>query len=214
MRHVVAVVGGPAQGQLATDRRCPPRGRRSGWRCPSAPGCAPGPGRFQRSRRGTLHGLADVPEVAVALPRRCRSRCRVAPSRSAQLHGVVPGAVGGAEAGHGHGHDIAGGAVQQLHGDAGDQHGQCGSPARRRGLPQPSWRRCAPAACSRPSGLHFQDLPAPRGPHPGWSSGTKGVGVHRAGQHGRRWREPGRSPPGEIAVCARREAACCGRRRS
>ena len=48
--HVVAVVGGPAQGQLGEVAGAHHQAAAAGWRCPSAPGCAPGPGRFQRSR--------------------------------------------------------------------------------------------------------------------------------------------------------------------
>ena len=49
----------------------------------------------------------------------------------AQLGGVVPGAVGGAEAGHGQGDDIRAGTPQHLHGVAGDHQCQGGVQAAR-----------------------------------------------------------------------------------
>ena len=70
-----------------------------------------------------LHGLANIPEVAL------HGRADVdapqgSPQALSQLHGVVPGAVGGTETGHGDGDDIAGRTLQQPHGDPGDQDRQ------------------------------------------------------------------------------------------
>ena len=50
-RHVVAVVGRPAERQLGEVPRADDQPARGGWRCPSAPGCARAPARFHRSRR-------------------------------------------------------------------------------------------------------------------------------------------------------------------
>ena len=59
--HVVAVVGGPAQRQLARGRRCPPRGRRC-WLAVSI--------RLQRAHAGLAVLEGDV--VARSRPGRCR----------------------------------------------------------------------------------------------------------------------------------------------
>ena len=122
--HVVAVVGAPAQGQLAEvagadDDAAGGVGDVHQHLC-ALPGLA-----VFKGDRVVLHLVADVPEVAADGVRNVHG-----PQGGAQLlrqdDGVVFRAVGGAEAGHGDGHDVRHGPVQHLHGKAGDQHRQGG----------------------------------------------------------------------------------------
>ena len=72
-----------------------------------------------------LHGLADI--LKVLLYRLADIDAPEGGAQAArQLHGVVPGAVGGTEAGHGDGDNIAGGTAEQFHRHGGDQNGQGG----------------------------------------------------------------------------------------
>ena len=121
---MVAVVGAPAQGQL---------GEVPGAHHQAAAlvgdvheDLGPLPGLPVLKGHVVLaHGLADVLEVAadrlsdVDAP-------EGGPQALGQLHGVVPGAVSGAEAGHGDGDDVAGRAFHQVHGHAGDEDGKGG----------------------------------------------------------------------------------------
>ena len=122
--HVVAVVGGPAQGQLGEIPGAHHQAARLVGDVHEHLGALPGLA-ILKGHVVVVHGLANVPEML--LHRRADvDALQGGPQPPGQLHGVVPGAVGGAEAGHGDGDDVAGWPVQQLHGHGGDQDGQGG----------------------------------------------------------------------------------------
>ena len=122
--HVVAVVGGPAQGQLGEIPGAHHQAARLVGDVHEHLGALPGLA-ILKGHVVVVHGLANVPEML--LHRRADvDALEGGPQPPGQLHGVVPGAVGGAEAGHGDGDDVAGWPVQQLHGHGGDQDGQGG----------------------------------------------------------------------------------------
>ena len=127
-----------------------------------------------------LHGLADVLEVHLHRLADVDA-LQGGPQPLGQLHGVVPGAVGGAEAGHGDGDDVAGWPVQQLHGHGGDQDGRVESSPPDR----PTTAAAARVCSSRffrprrpPSKFHCN---APTGPH---ILGDKGGWIDVAGEGG------------------------------
>ena len=178
--HVVAVVGGPAQCQL----------RQVAGAHHKAAGAVGSVHQFQRAHTGlpifkghVQHAfvLADVPEVAVH---------RLGDvdlfegdlQLIAQDLGIAAGAVGGAEAGHGHGQHIAGGAAQLLHGAHRHQQGQtavqtAGNADDRRfgvGVLQP---------LGQTVGLHLQDQFAALGAALG-VAGHEGCRVDPAGEGG------------------------------
>ena len=159
--HVVPVVGGPAQGQLAEVAGAHHHAAHLVGDVHEHLGPLPGLAVF-KGHVVVLHGLADVLEVALDRLADVDALQRGA-QPPGQLHGVVPGAVGGAEAGHGHGDDIAGRTVQQPHGHGGDEHRQGGvQPAG-----QPHHRRRGAGvleALFQPQGGDFEDLVAPLGP--------------------------------------------------
>ena len=122
--HVVAVVGAPAQSQLAE--------------VPGADDKTAGGVGDIHEHLGPLPGLgvligdgvilrvvADVLEVAADAARDIH-RAQGGPQPLRQQHRVGLGAVGGAEAGHGDGDDVRGGTIQHLHGQGRDQHRQRG----------------------------------------------------------------------------------------
>ena len=122
--HVVAVVGGPAQGQLtqvpgADDQSSPLVGQVHQHLGP-LPGLAVLKGDGQ-----VVHGLADVPEVD---PYRLADvhRAEVGADALGQKLGVGLGAAGGAKTGHGDRQNVRPGPAQQVHGPGGDEQGQGG----------------------------------------------------------------------------------------
>ena len=122
--HVVAVVGGPAQGQLrevsGTHHQSAALVGHVHEHLGALPGLAVLKGHIV-----VVHGLANVLEV-LSNRRADVDAPEGGPQPLGQLHGVVPGALGGAEAGHGDGNHVAGRPVHQAHGHAGDEDGQGG----------------------------------------------------------------------------------------
>ena len=122
--HMVAVVGAPAQSQLAEVAGSDDDTAGLVGNIHQHLGALPGLGVFKGD--GVIgHIVSDVLKVAAdtggdvhGAQRRAQLLC--------QDHGVVPGAVRGAEARHGHRHDLCHGTVQHLHGKARDQHRQSG----------------------------------------------------------------------------------------
>ena len=122
--HVVPVVGTPAQGQLAEVSGADDQAPAGVGNVHQHLGPFPGLGVFVGDGM-VLRVVADVPEVAAdTLGDIHRPEGR--PHLLRQKHRVVPGPVCGAEAGHGDGDDVRQGAVQQLHGKAGNQYRQRG----------------------------------------------------------------------------------------
>ena len=122
--HVIPVVGGPAQGQLGQVAGADDHAARLVGDVHEHLGALPGLAVL-KGDGVVLHGLADVLEVDLHRLADVDA-LQGGPQALGQLHGVVPGAVGGAEAGHGHRDDVAGRPVQQLHGHGGDEDGQSG----------------------------------------------------------------------------------------
>ena len=176
--HVIPVVGGPAQGQLgqvagADDQPAVLIGDVHEHLGP-LPGLA-----VLEGHRVVLHGLADVLEVDLYRAADVDA-LQGGPQALGQLHGVIPGTVGGSEAGHGHRDDIAGRAVQQLHSHCGDQNGQGGvQPAG-----QAHHRRPGPGMLQtlfQAQGRNFQNFIAPLRPVLR-ISGDEGGGRDRPGE--------------------------------
>ena len=122
--HVVTVVGAPAQRQLGEITGTDDDAAGLIGNVHQHLGPLPGLAVF-KGDGVVLHVVADVLEVAADAVGDIHGL-----ERGAQLfredHGVVLRAAGGAEAGHGDGHDVRHGPVQHLHGKAGDQHRQSG----------------------------------------------------------------------------------------
>ena len=122
--HVVAVVGGPAQRQLRQIARADHHAAALVGEVHQHLGALPGLGVFV-GHVGDRGVVADVGEVLL-------NRCGDVdlPQRHAQglaeNRGVVLGAAGGAEAGHGGCEDVRAGAVQRVHGPCGHQQRQRG----------------------------------------------------------------------------------------
>ena len=178
--HVVAVVGGPAQRQFGKvagahheaagavggvhQLQCPDAGLTVLERHVQHAFILPDVGKMAVDGVGDVDlGEADVQFVA-------------------QNFRIAAGALGGAEAGHGHGQHIGGGAAQLLHGADGHQQSKAavqpaGDADDRRfgvGVFQP---------LGKAVGLHLQDQFAALGAALG-VAGNEGGGVHPAGQHG------------------------------
>ena len=122
--HVVAVVGAPAQGQLAQVPGADHQAAGLVGNVHQHLGPLPGLAVF-KGDVVVLHALADVGEVAAHRLGDVHHLQRGAHPLRQQLRvGAGPGR--GAEAGHGDGDDVAGGPVQHPHGQGGDQQGQGG----------------------------------------------------------------------------------------
>ena len=122
--HMVAVVGAPAQSQLAEVAGSDDNAAGLVGNIHQHLGPLPGLGVFKGD--GVIrHIVSDILEVAADAGGDIHGA-----QRGAQLlcqdHGVVPGAVRGAEARHGHRHNLCHGTVQHLHGKARNQHRQSG----------------------------------------------------------------------------------------
>ena len=122
--HVVAVVGGPAQGQLREVSGAHHQSAALVGHVHEHLGALPGLAVL-KGHIMVVHGLANVLEV-LSNRRADVDAPEGGPQPLGQLHGVVPGALGGAEAGHGDGNHVAGRPVHQAHGHAGDEDGQGG----------------------------------------------------------------------------------------
>ena len=176
--HVVPVIGGPAQGQLAQVPGADDHAAGAVGQVHQHLGPLPGLAVFKGDGQ-VVHGLADVPEVDL--------------HRIADVHGVKGGAdalgqnfgiglgaAGGAEAGHGHGQNVRHGPVQHGHGPGGDEQGQGGVQS----AGQPHHRRSGPGvgqALFQPQGGQGQNLLAPGGPVP-VVGGDEGVFGHGPGE--------------------------------
>ena len=120
--HVVPVVGAPAQGQLAEIPGADDQSAVLVGHVHEHLGPLPGLGVL-KGHVLVLHAVADIPEVAAnRVPD--GDGVEGGPHALRQKHGVVPGPVRGAEAGHGHGDDVAGRPVEHPHGQGGNQQGQ------------------------------------------------------------------------------------------
>ena len=120
--HMVPVVGGPAQGQLGQIPGAHHQTAGLVGNVHEHLGALPGLTIF-KGDVVVFHRLADVPKMTLDRLADVNA-LEGAAQPLGQLHGVVPGAVGGAEAGHGHGDDVAGRPVQQAHSHPGDEHSQ------------------------------------------------------------------------------------------
>ena len=120
--HVVAVVGAPAKGQLAEVAGADDDAAGLVGNIHQDLGALTGLAVL-KGDGVVLHVVADVLEMAadgggdVYGAEGCTHLL-------GQDHGVILGAVGSSEAGHGDSDDLAGGTVQHLHGKAGDEDGQ------------------------------------------------------------------------------------------
>ena len=175
---MVAVVGGPAQGQLtkvagADDQPAPLVGQVHQHLGP-LPGLAVLEGDGQ-----VLHGLADVPEVDPHCLANVH-RTEVGAHALSQDLGVGLGPAGGAEAGHGDGQDVTPGPAQHIEGPGGDEQGQSGvQPAG-----QPHYRTGGPGVLQslfQPQGSDGEDFLAPRLPVPS-PLGDEGILSDRPGE--------------------------------
>ena len=122
--HVVAIVGAPAQGQLTEISRADHQA--AGLVCNVHQDLGPLPGlAVFKGDVMVLHALSDVGEMS---PHRLGDvddlQRGTHPLRQQLRVGLRPGS--GAEAGHGDGHDVAGGPIQHPHGQGRDQQGQGG----------------------------------------------------------------------------------------
>ena len=122
--HMVAVVGAPAQRQLTEVAGADDNAAGLVGDVHENLGALPGLAVF-KGDGVVFHIVADVLEVAadtVGNVDGAQGRAHL----FGKDDGVIFGAVGGAEAGHGDGDDLAGRAVQHLHGKARNQDGQGG----------------------------------------------------------------------------------------
>ena len=122
--HMVPVISGPAQGQLAEVAGAHHEAAALVGHVHEHLGALPGLPVLEGDVM-VLHGLADIPEVDLHRLSDV-DPLQSGPQPPGQLYGVVPGPVGGAETGHGHRDDVAGRPFQQAHGHRGDQDGQGG----------------------------------------------------------------------------------------
>ena len=158
---MIPVVGGPAQGQLRQVAGADDHAAGLVGDVHEHLGALPGLTVF-KGDGVVLHGLSDVPEVDLHRLADVDA-LQGGPQPLGQLHGVVPGAVGGAEAGHGDRDDVALRPVQQLHGHGGNEDGQGGVQA----PGQPHHSGAGPGVLQplfQPQGGDFQNLVAPLRP--------------------------------------------------
>ena len=178
--HVVAVVGTPAQGQLGEVAGADDQANRLVGDVHEDLGPLPGLAVF----KGDVvvgHGLADVLEVDLHRPADVDG-LEGAAQPLGQQYRVGLGAVGGAEAGHGDGDDVGGGAAEHLHGHRRDEDGQGGVQA----AGEAHHRRLGVGVLQpllEPQGGHVQDLVAPLRPV-GLVLGDEGGGGDGPGQVG------------------------------
>ena len=176
--HVVAVVGGPAQRQLAEVAGADDQTAGLVGQIHQHLGALPGLSVL-KGDGVVVHALTDVPEVDL---HRLADVHALQPGAQlvGQNAGVVPGAVGGAEAGHGDGQNVLVIPAQQVEGDGGDENGQCGVQS----AAQPHHGGLGVGvfqALGQPLGGEPQDLGAPRLPVAP-VGGDEGVGVDIAGE--------------------------------
>ena len=122
--HVVAVIRAPAQGQLAEIPGADDNAAALVGNVHQNLGPLPGLAIF-KGDGVIVHVVADILEMAADRGGDIH-RAQRGPQLLRQDHGIVAGAVRGAEARHGDGDDIRHGPVQHFHGKTRDQHGQRG----------------------------------------------------------------------------------------
>ena len=122
--HMVAVIRAPAQGQFAQVSRADDKSAAAVGDIHQHLGPLPGLGVF-KGDGVIVHIVADVLKVAADAGGDIHGfQHRPHPLR--QDHGIVPGPVRGAKAGHRDGNDVRHGPVQHFHGKARHQHRQRG----------------------------------------------------------------------------------------
>ena len=178
--HVVAVVGGPAQGQL---------GKVAGAHHQAA-GAVGSVHQLQGAHAGlaVLVGhvqhalvLADVPEVAVHRGGNVDLGKADVQLVTEDLR-IAAGALGGAKAGHGHGQHIGGGAAQLFHGAHGHQQGKAAVQTAGN-ADDGCFGAGVLKTLGQAVGLHLQNQLTALGTQL-LVVGDKGGGVYPAGQHG------------------------------